>query len=89
MRLQNFTVVMYQQVLSLLGMIQSIDTAVPLARARMGRTQWEFLASCKSEEDYNTFMYLSKEVFEGIYNTLSIIHLYIVLCRAVSESSHG
>ena len=47
-------------------MIQSIDTAVPLARARMGRAQWEFLASCKSEEDYNTFMYLSEEALEEL-----------------------
>ena len=47
-------------------MIQSTDTAVPLARARMRRTQWEFLASCRSEEDYNTFMYLSEQALEEL-----------------------
>ena len=29
-------------------------------------TQWEFLASCKSEEDYHTFMYLSEEALEEL-----------------------
>ena len=47
-------------------MIRSTDTVVPLARARVRRTQWEFLASCKSKEDYNTIMYLSEEALEEL-----------------------
>ena len=63
-KLRKFSIVTCRQVSSLLGMIQSTDTVVPLARARMRRTQWEFLASCKSEEGYNTFMYLSEEALK-------------------------
>ena len=32
----------------------------------MRRTQWEFLASCRSEEDYDTFMYLSEQALEEL-----------------------
>ena len=73
-RLQNSTIVTCRQVSSLLGMSQSTDTAVPLARARMRGAQWEFLASCKSDDGYNTFIYMSEEALK-----VFIIHLYIVL----------
>ena len=32
----------------------------------MRRTQWEFLASCRSKEDYDTFMYLSEQALEEL-----------------------
>ena len=50
-----------RKVSSFIGAVQSTAGAVPLARARVRRVQWEFLASCKGEEDYDDLMYLSED----------------------------
>ena len=55
-----------RQVASMIGRVQSATVAVPLARARIRQTQWEFLASCTSKADYNTHMCLSMEAREEL-----------------------
>ena len=46
--------------------VQSTHGAVPLARARVRQVQWEFLASCREEEDYDIYMFLSAKALEGL-----------------------
>ena len=45
-----------------LGRVQSTAGAIPLARARCRILQWDFLANCLSDEDYDNFMSISAEV---------------------------
>ena len=57
---------MCQLVSRLIGKVQSTHGAVPLARAGVRQIQWEFLASCRGEEDYDTYMFLSSEALEEL-----------------------
>lgn len=50
-----------RKVASFLGKAISAMGAVPLARARVRTLQWSFLASCRSEEQYNDLMLISRE----------------------------
>jgi hypothetical protein len=60
-RLRAAEFVQCREVASLIGKIQSAAGAVPLARARIRTTQWEFLASCRSRRQYDDFMFLSED----------------------------
>ena len=42
-----------------LGTVQSTTTAVPLARGLVRKLQWEFIASCVTEADYDNLMNIS------------------------------
>ena len=46
--------------------VQRVHGAVSLARARFRQIQWEFLVSCRGEEDYDTYMFLSVEALEEL-----------------------
>lgn len=50
-----------RQVAAFLGRTQSTVLAVPLARARVRYLQWEFIASCVKERDYNKEMRISEK----------------------------
>jgi hypothetical protein len=65
-RLRSAEFVTCRQVASLLGKVQSAAGAVPLARARIRTTQWDFLASCRSKRQYNDFMTLSDDSKEEL-----------------------
>ena len=55
-----------RKVASFLGKAISAHKVVPLARARVRRIQWEFLANCKSPEQYNDLIWLSQEAKEEL-----------------------
>ena len=59
--LRKTDVVTCRQVSKFLGRAISAVGAVPLARGRVRTLQWEFLASCRSPEQFDDHMMLSKE----------------------------
>ena len=59
-RLLRSDIAKCREVAAFLGRVQSTATAVPLARGLVRVLQWEFIASCLSEADYDKFMYISE-----------------------------
>lgn len=64
--LRGSEVVTCRQVSKFLGRAISAVGAVPLARARVRTLQWEFLASCRSPEQFDDHMVLSSESREEL-----------------------
>ena len=64
--LRTETLVTCRKIASFLGKAISAHNVVPLARARVRRTQWEFLANCRSPGQYNDLMWLSQEAKEEL-----------------------
>ena len=56
----------------MIGRVQSAVGVVPLARARIMMTQWEFLVSCKKDEDYDSYIWLSEEAQEELEHWKSL-----------------
>ena len=59
-------------VVRMIGRVQSAVGVVPLARARIMMTQWEFLVSCKKDEDYDSYIWLSEEAQEELEHWKSL-----------------
>ena len=55
-----------REVARLVGQVLSSRVAIPLARARIRRTQWELIKSCPDETQLNSYMYLSEEAEEEL-----------------------
>ena len=60
-KLKQANVVTCRQVSRFLGRAISTVGAVPLARGRVRTLQWEFLASCRTPEQFDDKMMLSQE----------------------------
>ena len=58
-KLGAHTVAKCRDVAAFIGRVQSVVLAVPLARARVRMLQWDFLASCVTEQDFNKNMEIS------------------------------
>ena len=56
----------HRQVARFLGMAQSAVVAVPLAKARCRQVQWEHIAECEDEDDWEKTVFLSKEAKEEL-----------------------
>ena len=59
-------VVTCREVSRLVGQVLSTRDAVPLARGRIRRVQWEFLKSCPDQSRLNSLMFLSEEAREEL-----------------------
>ena len=51
-KLGAHTMAKCRDVAAFIGRVQSVVLAVPLARARVRMLQWDFLASCVTEQDF-------------------------------------
>ena len=60
-KLLSSDIVKCREVAAFLGRVQSTATAVPLARALVRTLQWEFVAACLIEADYDRYMYISQD----------------------------
>ena len=55
-KLAASTVAKCREVAAFIGRVQSVVLSVPFARAKVSMLQWDFLASCVSEQDFNKNM---------------------------------
>ena len=58
-KLAASTVAKCREVAAFIGRVQSVVLSVPFARAKVRMLQWDFLASCVSEQDFNKNMEIS------------------------------
>ena len=59
LKLGAHTMAKCRVIAAFIGRVQSVVLAVPLARARVRMLQWDFLASCVTEQDFNKNMEIS------------------------------